>query len=156
MDQAQLQKMFGGAPGTPVPQVDPEDVRAVWKLGQEVKKNHPGVNVGISVELLNALPDWATQGKYAMTEENELSLEMWLSRRGRISTSAIACAHFGECVFQAWVYVASRPSNNNPTLRPCSWCTRFLSKVHESAAARLCLHTVKERDEPVDGESGRL
>lgn len=51
MDQAQLQKMFGGAPGTPVPQVDPEDVRAVWKLGQEVKKDHPGVNVGIGVEI---------------------------------------------------------------------------------------------------------
>jgi hypothetical protein len=52
MDQAQLQKMFGGAPGTPVPQVDPEDVRAVWKFGQEVKKDHPGVNVGIGMEIL--------------------------------------------------------------------------------------------------------
>jgi hypothetical protein len=51
MDQAQLQKMVGGAPGTPVPQVDPEDVRAVWKLGQEVKKDLPGVNVGIRVEI---------------------------------------------------------------------------------------------------------
>ena len=51
MDQAQLEKMFGGAPGTPVPQVDPEDVRAVWKLGQEVKKDHPGVNVGIGMEI---------------------------------------------------------------------------------------------------------
>jgi hypothetical protein len=29
MDQAHLEKMFGGAPGTPVPQVDPEDVIAV-------------------------------------------------------------------------------------------------------------------------------
>ena len=51
MDQTQLQKMLGGAPGTPVPQVDPEDVRAVWKLGQEVKKDHPGVNVGIGMEI---------------------------------------------------------------------------------------------------------
>jgi hypothetical protein len=51
MDQAQLQKMFGGAPGTPVPQVDPEDVRAVWKLGQQIKKDHPGENVGIGVEI---------------------------------------------------------------------------------------------------------
>ncbi len=51
MDQAQLQKMFGGGPGTPLPQVDPEDVRAVWKLGQELKEDHPGVNVGIGVEI---------------------------------------------------------------------------------------------------------
>jgi hypothetical protein len=51
MDQAQLQKLLGGAAGTPVPQVDPEDVRAVWKLGQEVEKDHPGVNVGIGVEI---------------------------------------------------------------------------------------------------------
>ena len=51
MDQAQLQKLLGGAPGTPVPQVGPEDVRAVWKLGQEVEKDHPGVNLGIGAEI---------------------------------------------------------------------------------------------------------
>jgi hypothetical protein len=51
MDQVQLQKLLGAAAGTPVPQVDPEDVRAVWKLGQEVQKDHPGVNVGIGVAI---------------------------------------------------------------------------------------------------------
>ncbi len=51
MDQAELQALFGVAPGTPVPPVDPEDVKAVWMLGQEVKKDHPGQNVGIGVEI---------------------------------------------------------------------------------------------------------
>lgn len=31
--------------------MDPEDVRAVWKLRQEVKRDYPGVNVGIGVEI---------------------------------------------------------------------------------------------------------
>ena len=48
---AKLHAMVSGALGEPVPQVDPEDVRAVWKLGQEVKKDHTGVNVGIGVEI---------------------------------------------------------------------------------------------------------
>ena len=45
------QALFGGAPGTPVPQVDPEDVKAVWMLGKQVKKDHPGENVGMGVEI---------------------------------------------------------------------------------------------------------
>jgi hypothetical protein len=42
---------FGGEPGEPVPQVDAHDVRAVWKLGQEAKKDHPGENVGIASDI---------------------------------------------------------------------------------------------------------
>jgi hypothetical protein len=51
MDQEELQELFGGAPGTPVPPVDPEDVKAVWMLGQETKTAHPGETVGIGVEI---------------------------------------------------------------------------------------------------------
>ena len=52
MDQAELQALFGGAPGTPVPQVDPEDVKAVWMLSQDTKKDHPtGQNLFIGVEV---------------------------------------------------------------------------------------------------------
>jgi hypothetical protein len=51
---AKLHAMVSGAPGEPVPQVDPEDVRAVWKLGQDVKKDHPGVEVAIGMALFEA------------------------------------------------------------------------------------------------------
>jgi hypothetical protein len=44
MDRAEF---FAGEPGEPVPKVGPEDVKAVWKLLEEVKKDRPGVNVGI-------------------------------------------------------------------------------------------------------------
>ncbi len=33
--------LFGGKPGEPVPQVDPEDLKNVWQLQDEVKKRHP-------------------------------------------------------------------------------------------------------------------
>jgi hypothetical protein len=40
MDEAERFVMVSGMPGEPVPQVDPEDVKAVWNLGQAVKKSH--------------------------------------------------------------------------------------------------------------------
>ena len=49
MDQPPL---FGGEAGEPVPQVDPEDVKAIWKLGKDVQRRHPGEHVGIDVQVL--------------------------------------------------------------------------------------------------------
>jgi hypothetical protein len=48
---AKLQAMMYGAPGEPVPQVDPEDVKAVWELGQAETKDHPdgGVIIGMAI-----------------------------------------------------------------------------------------------------------
>jgi len=33
---------FGGEAGEPVPQVDPEDVKAAWKVGRDIERRHPG------------------------------------------------------------------------------------------------------------------
>ena len=33
---------FGGEAGQPVPQVDPDDVKAVWAIYQDVAGKHPG------------------------------------------------------------------------------------------------------------------
>ncbi len=33
---------FGGKPGEPVPEVDPKDIKAVWKVYRDVAKKHPG------------------------------------------------------------------------------------------------------------------
>ena len=48
---ARLHAMVSGAPGEAVPQVDPEDLMAVWNLGQEVKRDHPdgGIAIGMSI-----------------------------------------------------------------------------------------------------------
>lgn len=49
MDEAAMFAMISGVPGDPVPQVDPEDIEAVWKLGEDVKKDHPGGGVAIGM-----------------------------------------------------------------------------------------------------------
>jgi hypothetical protein len=49
MDRADLFAMISGEPGEAVPQVDPEDIKAVWKLGQDVNKDHPGDGVVIGM-----------------------------------------------------------------------------------------------------------
>jgi hypothetical protein len=51
-EHERLRELFGyGRAGEPVPIVDPEDVKAVWELGQESVKGHPQGDVAISVEI---------------------------------------------------------------------------------------------------------
>jgi len=38
---------FGGAPGTSVPTVDSEDLKAIWQLHREIAIQQPGQTVGI-------------------------------------------------------------------------------------------------------------
>jgi hypothetical protein len=46
------EETFGGKAGEPVPEVDVEDVRAVWRFYREVEKNSPGRHVAIDSLLL--------------------------------------------------------------------------------------------------------
>jgi hypothetical protein len=48
-NQGQPNELWGGAAGEPVPPVDPEDVKSVWELSQEVVKEHPGQQVAIGL-----------------------------------------------------------------------------------------------------------
>jgi hypothetical protein len=51
-EQERLRELFRfGRAGEPVPIVDPEDVKAVWEVGQESVKGHPQGGVAISVEI---------------------------------------------------------------------------------------------------------
>src|SRR5581483_7529130 len=41
---------FGGEAGEPVPEVDPDDVKAIWQIGAEMEARHPGARaVGVDV-----------------------------------------------------------------------------------------------------------
>ena len=42
---------FGGDPGEPIPQVDPEDLKALWRLQRDVEARHPGQQIAIDNEL---------------------------------------------------------------------------------------------------------
>jgi hypothetical protein len=41
---------FGGEPGTPVPAVDPEDLKAIWRVYRDTELRHPGQRVAISMD----------------------------------------------------------------------------------------------------------
>ena len=41
-DELHPPPMFGGKPGESVPEVDPEDLKAVWKMNRDVQARHPG------------------------------------------------------------------------------------------------------------------
>lgn len=51
MDDNLKPPLFGGQPGTAVPEVDAADVAAVWKVMEDVRKRHPsgGVSIGIGI-----------------------------------------------------------------------------------------------------------
>lgn len=36
---------FGGKPGEPVPEVDPDDLKTVWRLNRDLQARHPGQQV---------------------------------------------------------------------------------------------------------------
>ena len=40
---------FGGEPGTPVPVVDPEDLRTLWEYLEDVVKTHPNTAIGTDI-----------------------------------------------------------------------------------------------------------
>jgi hypothetical protein len=44
---AELPPHLRGAPGAPVPAVDPEDLKAIWRLHREIASQRPGESVGI-------------------------------------------------------------------------------------------------------------
>jgi hypothetical protein len=50
--QSQEPPIFGGKPGEPVPAVDPEDVKAVWQIGRDIRVSHPGQNVAVGADLM--------------------------------------------------------------------------------------------------------
>jgi hypothetical protein len=53
-DQDQIRELWGGAAGEPVPTVDPEDVKAVWELSQEVLLQHPNQQVATGISAFEA------------------------------------------------------------------------------------------------------
>lgn len=46
---------FGGEAGQPVPEVDPEDLKALWKQGRELQARHPGQHVAIGFDAMKAV-----------------------------------------------------------------------------------------------------
>jgi hypothetical protein len=44
----EVNPLLGGASGEPVPVVDPEDVKAVWQIFDELRRTHPGTAVGVA------------------------------------------------------------------------------------------------------------
>jgi hypothetical protein len=54
LELEQIKKTFAGVAGQPVPQVDPSDIKAVWELGQDIRKRHPEGGVAIGVEVYKA------------------------------------------------------------------------------------------------------
>jgi hypothetical protein len=55
-DLEQLRELFGyGRAGDPVPQVDPSDMKALWKLGEDVRKSNPDAGgIAITVDVMGA------------------------------------------------------------------------------------------------------
>ena len=43
---------FGGNPGEPVPEVDPDDLKTLWRETNDLQAQHAGQNVAIGLELM--------------------------------------------------------------------------------------------------------
>jgi hypothetical protein len=45
---------LGGSPGEPVPEVDPEDLSAIWQETRDLQAKHAGQNVAVGFDFLEA------------------------------------------------------------------------------------------------------
>jgi hypothetical protein len=43
---------FGGEAGESVPEVDPDDLKAIWQIGEELQANHSGGKVAVGFEVM--------------------------------------------------------------------------------------------------------
>ena len=46
---------FGGNPGEPVPEVDPEDLKTFWHMARDLQARHTGQHVAIGFEAMKAV-----------------------------------------------------------------------------------------------------
>jgi hypothetical protein len=46
---------FGGNPGEPVPEVDPEDLKTFWQMARDLQARRTGQNVAIGFEVMKAV-----------------------------------------------------------------------------------------------------
>lgn len=45
---------FGGNPGEPVQEVDPEDLKTIWQMARDLQARHAGQKVAIGFEVMKA------------------------------------------------------------------------------------------------------
>lgn len=74
---------FGGMPGEPVPQVNPEDLKILWRTQQELQARHPGLQAVAGRDLAQRI---CTEGAATDAVGYRMSL-LWL-------LSQIASAQF--------------------------------------------------------------
>ena len=56
MNEAEMMELCFGTPGTPVPEVDSADIRAIYEYGREMRKEHPeGSSVFTSMEIFESI-----------------------------------------------------------------------------------------------------
>jgi hypothetical protein len=46
---------FGGNPGEPVPEADPDDLKTLWQQTHDLQARHPGQNVAICLDLMKTM-----------------------------------------------------------------------------------------------------
>jgi hypothetical protein len=54
-DDAAKPPIFGGMPGEHVPEVDPQDLKILWREQQELQARHHGGQVALGMDLLQQI-----------------------------------------------------------------------------------------------------
>jgi hypothetical protein len=84
---------FGGEAGESVPEVDPDDLKAIWQIGEELQATHSGEKVAVGVEVMkqvckpgaNIEATWYRSSViWMLTHVAQQQLAPWL-RDGRVA-----------------------------------------------------------------------
>lgn len=83
---------FGGEAGESVPEVDPDDLKAIWQIGEKLRAEHPGAKA-VSVEVMkqackpgaNVQATWyRSSAIWMLTHFAQQQLAPWM-RQGKVS-----------------------------------------------------------------------
>src|SRR5579864_596535 len=54
-DALENPRLFGGSPGEPVPEVEPEDLKTIWQMARDLQARHTDQHVAIGFEAMKAV-----------------------------------------------------------------------------------------------------
>jgi hypothetical protein len=72
--RAKLQAMVLGEPGTPVPEVDPLDIKSLWEYGEQLRHSHPEGGVATGMGILEHLCKPGAEVKAAVYRANQIGM----------------------------------------------------------------------------------
>jgi hypothetical protein len=95
-----------GEPGTPVPEVDPLDIKSLWEYGEQLRRRHPEGGVATGMAVLENLCKPGAEVKAAVYRANQIGMLLSIApeiMRPLIQDRRDAVLHTAATIPMKWI-----------------------------------------------------